>query len=403
MNYSRTAFLSLLVLFIINFDVVRNRHYRSGTPVAQAYRGFILSVMAFCASDALWGVLYDARLITPIFIDTTAYFVALAASVFLWTRYVILYLNQKNRFLTLLSRIGQLFMAYIAAVLILNCFLPVMFWFDAEGVYHAADLRYVALAVQVLMFLSASVYVLVTLNRSEGRVRIRHIAIGVFGFVMTVMVIMQVVWPLQPMYAVGCLLGVCILHRFVVGDMKDDRRRELEEALRREEQQQRELGSARHMAYTDSLTGVRNTHAYVEAETAIDQRISSGELKEFGVIVFDLNSLKQVNDTRGHDAGDHYIRDACRMICRQFKHSPVYRIGGDEFVALLEDEDYRDRKTLLSEFDTQAEENVRSGGVIVATGLAVFRPGHDNSYRRVFERADQRMYDRKGVLKAMQV
>ena len=299
MNYSRTAFLSLLVLFIINFDVVRNRHYRSGTPVAQAYRGFILSVMAFCASDALWGVLYDARLITPVFIDTTAYFVAMAASVFLWTRYVILYLNQKNRFLTLLSRIGQLFMAYIAAVLILNCFLPVMFWFDAEGVYHAADLRYVALAVQVLMFLSASVYVLVTLNRSEGRVRTRHIAIGVFGFVMTVMVIMQVVWPLQPMYAVGCLLGVCILHRFVVGDMKDDRRRELEEALRREEQQQRELGSARHMAYTDSLTGVRNTHAYVEAETAIDQRISSGELKEFGVIVFDLNSLKQVNDTRG--------------------------------------------------------------------------------------------------------
>ena len=72
-------------------------------------------------------------------------------------------------------------------------------------------------------------------------------------------------------------------------------------------------------------------------------------------------------------------------------------------MALLEDEDYRDRKTLLSEFDTQAEENVRSGGVIVATGLAVFRPGPDNSYRRVFERADQRMYDRKGVLKAMQV
>ena len=67
MNYSRTAFLSLLVLFIINFDVVRNRHYRSGTPVAQAYRGFILSVMAFCASDALWGVLYDARLITPVY------------------------------------------------------------------------------------------------------------------------------------------------------------------------------------------------------------------------------------------------------------------------------------------------------------------------------------------------
>lgn len=85
----------------------------------------------------------------------------------------------------------------------------------------------------------------------------------------------------------------------------------------------------------------------------------------------------------------------------QFKHSPVFRIGGDEFVAFLEGNDYRNRKELMAEFETQIEENLHSGGVVVASGLAVFRPGYDNSYRRVFERADQRMYDRKGSLKAM--
>ena len=184
--------------------------------------------------------------------------------------------------------------------------------------------------------------------------------------------------------------------------MKETRRLEPEELLRREQEQKRELGTAKHMAYTDSLTGVKNTHAYVETEKQVDGRIARGELKEFAVIVFDLNGLKQINDTKGHEAGDHLIQDACRLICRKFKHSPVYRIGGDEFVALLEGDDFQNRKTLLAEFETQAEENVKNGNVVVASGLAVFRPGHDNSYRRVFERADQRMYDRKGALKAMQ-
>lgn len=89
------------------------------------------------------------------------------------------------------------------------------------------------------------------------------------------------------------------------------------------------------------------------------------------------------------------------MICRKFKHSPVYRIGGDEFVVMLEGDDFEHRKSLLAEFDTQMEENQKRGAVVVASGLAIYRPGQDNSYRRIFERADQRMYDRKGTLKAV--
>ena len=146
---------------------------------------------------------------------------------------------------------------------------------------------------------------------------------------------------------------------------------------------------------------MKSTHAYVETEKALDARIASGQIREFGVVVFDMNGLKLVNDTRGHEAGDQYIRDACRMICRQFLHSPVYRIGGDEFVAILEGEDYQNRKNLITSFENQVEENLKSGLAVVASGLAVFRREQDHSYRRVFERADQRMYDRKGYLKAM--
>ena len=402
MSYTIIALLALLVHIIINHDVIRNKHYRHESVPATSFRRLILSIMAFYVTDALWGVLYDAHLTTVVFIDTTVYFVAMAFTVFFWSQYVIRYLHEKSFYLSLLSVVGWIFLGSMGVVLVLNIFWPVMFWLDAEGVYHAANLRYAALAAQVLMFLGSSIYVLVKLGTRTVQLRRRHIAIGVFGIVMSVMVVLQVLLPLEPMYSMGCLLGVCVLHSFVLGDIMEDRRRELEEHIRREKEQKIELGSARYMAYTDQLTGVKNTHAYVEAEKKVDDRISAGELKEFGVIFFDLNGLKMTNDTKGHEAGDQLIQDACRLICRKFKHSPIYRIGGDEFVAMLEGEDYQQRKSLLAEFDTQMEENQKQGGVVVATGLSVYRPGKDHSYRRIFERADQRMYDRKGTLKAME-
>ncbi len=401
MNYSSAALLALLVHIIIHFNVIRNTHYRKEQPSAKAYRWMILSVGAFYALDALWGVLYSARLTQAVAFDTMLYFLSMGTTMFFWTRFVVLYLGDKNRFTKAISIIGCLLISMIAVLLIINLFTPVMFWFDESGVYHAGNLRYAILLIQILLFILASVYLMATLPKTEPKDRKHHIAIAISGITVAAMDILQVIFPLQPFYSIGCLLGTCIIHTFVVGDMEDDRRIELEEMLRREAQQEKELGSAKQLAYTDSLTGVKSSHAYVEIEKQVDQRITDDDIKEFGVVVFDLNELKKINDTKGHDAGDQYIQGGCRIICEHFKHSPVFRIGGDEFVAFLEGEDFRNRKIILAAFETQIDENVRSGGPVVASGMAVFRHGKDNSYRRVFERADQRMYDRKGVLKAM--
>ena len=359
--------------------------------------------MAFYTFDALWGVLYSAHFLKAVFFDTMLYFAAMSLSVFCWTRFVIGYLKEENRLLKAVSVTGWLMLGSMAVFLILNLFIPLIYWFDADGTYHAGTVRYFVLAIQILLFLCSSIYALLSVKRGNAKGRVRHLAIGAFGIVMSVMVVLQVLYPLLPLYTAGSLLGNCIIHTFVITDMEYDRRMELEGMIRRIELQELELGSAKHMAYTDSLTGVKNTHAYEEAQKQVDLRIVNGELKELGVVVFDLNGLKEINDTKGHDAGDQYIRKACRMICRQFTHSPVFRIGGDEFVVFLEGEDYKNRRQLLDEFDAQIDENHRNGDVIVASGLAIYRPGYDNSYRRIFERADQRMYDRKGDLKAMDV
>ena len=402
MNYSSASLLALLVHLIIHFRVIRNTHYRKEQPSAKAYRWMILSIGAFYVFDALWGVLYEAQLTQAVAFDTMLYFLAMGATMFFWSQFVVRYLGENNRFVKALSFIGWLLISMIAVILIINLFTPVMFWFDESGVYHAGKLRYAILLVQILLFMLTSVYLLATLPGTESKVRMHHIAIASTGITVALIVIIQVIFPLQPFYAIGCLLGTCIIHTFVVGDMQDDRRIELEEMLRREAQQEKELGSAKQLAYTDSLTGVKSSHAYVETEKKVDQRIADGDIREFGIVVFDLNRLKEVNDTKGHDAGDRYIQSACRTICEHFKHSPVFRIGGDEFVAFLEGEDFRNRKILLATFETQMDENVRLGEPVVASGMAIFRHGHDNSYRRVFERADQRMYDRKGALKAME-
>jgi diguanylate cyclase (GGDEF)-like protein len=403
MNYSNIVLLALLVHLIINNKALRNKHFSNATSAGKGYHWLLVSITAFYISDAAWGFLYEAHVIPAVFTDTVFFFILMSATVFLWTRYVVNYLQEKGRFTTGLRHAGMLYMVFVGVSLTINFFFPLIFRFDESGGYHAVIGRYIILIIQILMFMSSSVYVLMTAGKQDESTKRRHVAIGSFGMTMTAALILQVAFPLLPLYSVGCLLGSCILHTFVLEDLKEDQRLELEELFRRESEQEQELFSVKRLAYTDSLTGVKNAHAYVEAKRHIDERITNNELREFGAVVFDVNDLKQINDTKGHAAGDQLIRTACHLICRKFRHSPVFRIGGDEFVAFLEGEDYRNRKKLLYEFETTAEEHMQSGSVVVSSGLAVFRPGRDHSYRRIFERADRRMYDRKGTLKAMAV
>ena len=201
--------------------------------------------------------------------------------------------------------------------------------------------------------------------------------------------------------AVFLLIVLLLLQRLKAERRLNEQQRMMEDGLRRELQQKEQLQTAMKMAYTDPLTGVKSKNAYKEAEEQMDQRISQGTVSEFSVIVFDLNDLKQINDSRGHDAGDEYIRNACRMICTTFKHSPVFRIGGDEFTAIVEGEDYSKQDELLDGFEKQVLVNLKRGGTVVSFGCSRFQPRNDTSIRTVFERADAAMYKEKELLKSL--
>ena len=204
------------------------------------------------------------------------------------------------------------------------------------------------------------------------------------------------------MIALTIIIGITFIsHTSVLEGEKNEYRKKLEETLLRELEQKQELGSARRLAYTDPLTGVKSKRAYLEAIERIDKGVSDGSIDEFEVIVFDLNGLKTVNDTLGHEEGDRYIKEGSAIICGTFCHSPVFRIGGDEFVVILEGTDYLKRDILIAEFEELIEENQRSGKVVVSSGMDEFDLSCDTSFSSVFERADKKMYERKCYLKTL--
>lgn len=158
--------------------------------------------------------------------------------------------------------------------------------------------------------------------------------------------------------------------------------------------------------YVDALTSVRNKGAYSTYLEEMQNRLeAAGGQMAFAVGVFDCDDLKAINDKFGHDKGDLYLKNASRLICRVFQHSPVFRIGGDEFSVILQNEDFRNRDALVREFEKgMAEINGSTDNqwehVRVAMGIAVYDQRNDHFVNDVVRRADKTMYENKRVRKA---
>lgn len=167
--------------------------------------------------------------------------------------------------------------------------------------------------------------------------------------------------------------------------------------VKQEQEYEKRLSQAEEKAMIDALTGVKSKYAYMEAEAQLDHQMETQSQPPFAVVVLDVNDLKKVNDTFGHQAGDQYLREACRMICQTFKHSPVFRVGGDEFAVIAQGHDYEHIDELIRRIEEHNRENIRSGGVVVACGMASFTD--DTSVASVFRRADMDMYANKQRLK----
>ena len=175
----------------------------------------------------------------------------------------------------------------------------------------------------------------------------------------------------------------------------------IDDVIKKEKQQLKALNTEKELARRDELTGVKNKTAFHELEKAVQTNIDNGmDYLPFALVVCDGNNLKKINDTLGHVAGDEFIKKSAKLLCNTFLHSPVFRIGGDEFVVFLRGDDYSNRDVLLKSFRTQVLENKKSeSGPVVASGIAEFIPEKDTLVSDIFDRADKAMYKNKLELK----
>ena len=161
------------------------------------------------------------------------------------------------------------------------------------------------------------------------------------------------------------------------------------------------ISDLNNMAYADALTSVHNKGAFDIYARELQARIDNpDEHLCFAVGVFDCDNLKAINDRHGHDKGDIYLMTASNLICGVFKHSPVFRTGGDEFTVIMQNDDYENRAALVSAFERQSAEVCAAARapweqVHVSMGIDTFDPETDSFVIDVVRRADKLMYENK--------
>lgn len=166
-------------------------------------------------------------------------------------------------------------------------------------------------------------------------------------------------------------------------------------------QLKKDMDEMNTLAYIDGLTGVKNQAFYMDYVSELQKKMERGETK-FAVGVFDVNELKKTNDTFGHEWGDQLIKSASMLICKVFAHSPIFRIGGDEFVAILQNDDYEAKEQLFAQFEEEMKRVVVDSShdivLSIAYGVACCTKDMD-TYDMVFQAADDAMYEKKNEMK----
>lgn len=188
---------------------------------------------------------------------------------------------------------------------------------------------------------------------------------------------------------VGLSREILVSYRNVNDEVLEEKKKQREE-LAREEQLIR-------ISNTDELTGFLNRHAYVETLKEYEDGNLPGSLM---IVSFDVNGLKDVNDTLGHSAGDELIKGAANCIRQCFgTYGTVYRVGGDEFIAVLKIQP-QNAEILLNDFGQTiiSWEGNEVSNLSVAVGYALGIDYPNYSMLQLTELADKRMYENKAKM-----
>jgi diguanylate cyclase (GGDEF)-like protein len=158
----------------------------------------------------------------------------------------------------------------------------------------------------------------------------------------------------------------------------------------------RVLETAQRQATTDGLTGLHNRHFLLE-QLRLLQSLASRHGQPYGVVAIDLDGLKQINDTFGHEMGDLALRGFANTVRKTIRSSDIgVRTGGDEFLVLIPHGGLEDARIVAERVRDAVEAQGRAEphtAITLSAGVAAWRPGR--TAEQVMEAADAMLYAAK--------
>ena len=193
-----------------------------------------------------------------------------------------------------------------------------------------------------------------------------------------------------PAYFVFSVIIISCYIVFIHSILKTKKINDQKKALQREKEIYK-------IAYTDAMTGLYNRASYIEKVNA--QREALTEEGRLFCIVWDLDSLKQINDSKGHLTGDLAIQTTAKVLKEVFSEwfPYLFRLGGDEFAVFLRAENEQEIRSKIAAVQQLMEQESAVLGITlsVSAGYAHLSDAPQDALEKVFERADREMYKNK--------
>ena len=166
----------------------------------------------------------------------------------------------------------------------------------------------------------------------------------------------------------------------------------------------------RNLSLTDDLTGLYNRRGFLfHAEQQLKlYRSRKSEDEGLWLMMVDLDGLKKINDTYGHEDGSFAIKKAAEVLKQSFRDSDIIaRLGGDEFIILIINAANNLNEIILDRIEENLDRYNRTGekpyAVLASCGLVKIGFADDSTIEEVMRQADEEMYRQKRIRKAERI
>jgi len=151
------------------------------------------------------------------------------------------------------------------------------------------------------------------------------------------------------------------------------------------------------LSYRDPLTDIWNRRHLQEKFYNISKQLRQ-QNKPYYFVLFDIDDFKQINDTHGHDYGDHVLQWTAESFGKGLDHGDyIFRMGGDEFALIIGKEPLQCLQMGLAELCKEIEKigKVDDAGVAISLGMTTILPEEQIELREIYKKADKALYAAK--------